>query len=504
MPALVTKVKKIKQICGSEMEGQIQSDDEQKSDKTKTKLYRRRCFFLLIISTMGTIGGFNSVAFGQVSNIFAELFRVSYAQVDWLTLGEIVGSVVVTAPLSWMMASKLLRLRMLLVGACFITTVAYSCLAISAVSRSLFPLMVSAQLLSSIASAGMSATPIIFAALWFPENQVGTAIGVIVMSAHLGSILGLTIPTNVLAQPTRQENKTFANETNHSWVAEDQVKFGAIFATMVLILLIYDILLFIFCTDRPPTPPTKAQELKLESDQFSGFLSLKAYIDLLKALFKNKNYILSSVAFGILNQANMVEITMLSQILRHDFEANVNIRQHADVLGGYIMTVLSASSLIGSAVGAKIVDRYKRYNVITILSVLFTFVSSVGLLFAFFFKSLPLWFVFSALYGFLRQPGVIAIFDLVAQETYPMDEMFVTIWLNLFVTLMSIFFGEMGRVIFNAVGSFPVLSFQSSCLLVGALLSCFMKLQNKRLNAETSSALSQTQVDERTALMTDE
>jgi len=31
-----------------------------------------------------------------------------------------------------------------------------------------------------------------------------------------------------------------------------------------------------------------------------------------------------------------------------------------------------------------------------------------------------------------------------------------------------------------------------------------MKLQNKRLNVETSSALPQTQVDERTALMTDE
>jgi len=206
------------------------------------------------------------------------------------------------------------------------------------------------------------------------------------MSTHLGGILGLTIPTKILAQPTNQGNTTFANETNGSWIADDQIKLGAIFATMVLMFLVCEIFLFIHFTDRPPTPPTKAQELKIESDQFSGFLSLKAYIDFIKTLFKNRNYILSCVACGILNQSNMVEITMLSQILRHDFEANEKIRRHADVRGGYIMTVSSVSSLIGSIVGGKLVDRYKRYDVITILSFLLGFASSAGLLFAFFFK----------------------------------------------------------------------------------------------------------------------
>jgi len=195
---------------------------------------------------------------------------------------------------------------------------------------------------------------------------------------------------------------------------------------------------------------------------------------------------------------------MLSQILRHDFEANVKIRGHADVIGGFIMTVSSVSGLFGSIVGGKFADRYKRYHVITILNVLLAFLSSVGLLFAFFFKSLPLWFVFSALYGFLRQPGVVALSDVVTQETYPVDEMFATIWLIWFLTFISIFFGEIGRVIFIAAGSFPVLIFHSSFLLIGLLLSCFMKLQNKRLKAETSSSLPQAQVDERTALMTDD
>jgi len=63
---------------------------------------------------------------------------------------------------------------------------------------------------------------------------------------------------------------------------------GAIFASMVLMLLICDIFLYIYFTDRPPTRPTKAQELKLESDQFSGFLSLKAYIDLVRHYSKTK------------------------------------------------------------------------------------------------------------------------------------------------------------------------------------------------------------------------
>jgi len=486
------------------MEGQNQNDHEERNDKTEIKLYRRRWLLLLTLSTVAMIGGFDGVAYGQISNILVAFFRVGYVAVDWLTLGLNVGPFLLTVPLSWLMASKFLKFRMFYVGACFIGTAAYCFLATSVVKPSLFSLMICGQLLNSFAGAVISAAPTIFAALWFPENQVGTAIGAVVMSTHLGGILGLTIPTNILAQPTNQGNTTFANETNGSWFAEDQIKIGAIFATMVLMYFICDIFLFIYFTDRPPAPPTKAQELKIESDQFSGFLSLKAYIDLLKTLFKNKNYILSCVACGILNQANMVEITMLSQILRHDFKANVNIRRHADVLGGYIMTVSSVSSLTGSIVGGKLVDRYKRYDVITIMSFLLGFASSLGLLFAFFFKSLPMWFVFTALYGFFRQPGGIAFMDVVTQETYPMDEMFVTIWLIWFLTLISILFGEIGRVIFNSVGSFPVLIFQSSYLLIGALLSCFMKLQNKRLNVETSSALPQAQFDERTALMTDE
>ena len=192
--------------------------------KHKTKLYRRRCIFLLTLSTVAIIGGFNAVGYGQVSNIFVAFFRVNSVEVDWLTLGLNVGLFVLTVPLSWMMASKFFRFRIFYTGACFTATVGYSFLAISVVNRLLFPYMVSGQILNSFAGAFISAAPTIFAALWFTENQVGTAIGLTVMATHFGYILGLSIPTNILAQSTRQENKTFANKTSRSWFAEDQVK----------------------------------------------------------------------------------------------------------------------------------------------------------------------------------------------------------------------------------------------------------------------------------------
>jgi len=254
--------------------------------KPKQSFIVEDVFFLLNLSTVAIIGGFIAVGYGQVSNIFVAFFRVNYLEVDWLTLGLNVGLFVLTVPPSWMMASKIFRFRILYIGACF--TVGYSFLAVSVVNRLLFPYMVSGQILNTFAGAFISAAPTICAALWFTENQVGTAIGVTVMATHFGYILGFTIPTNILAQPTRQENKTFANETSRSWFAEDKVKIGAMFASVVLMLLICDVFLYIYFTDRPPTPPTKAQELKLESDQFSGFLSLKAYIDLVKHYLKTK------------------------------------------------------------------------------------------------------------------------------------------------------------------------------------------------------------------------
>jgi len=165
MRAQVENIEKIKTNI-VEVKWKVKTKTTTKRGMTKQKQsFIERDFFLLAVSPVAMIGGFNGVAYGQISNILVAFFRVSYVEVDWLSLGLNVGPFLSTVPLSWMMASKFLKFRMFYVGACFIGTAAYCFLAISVVKPSLFSLMICGQLLNSFAGAVISAAPTIFAAL---------------------------------------------------------------------------------------------------------------------------------------------------------------------------------------------------------------------------------------------------------------------------------------------------------------------------------------------------
>jgi len=70
---------------------------------------------------------------------------------------------------------------------------------------------------------------------------------------------------------------------------------------------------------------------------------------------------------------------------------------------------------------------------------------------------------------------MVVLYEIATQHTYPMDEIFVSTWLTVFLGPLGIFTGEIGRVLFNSFGSLSVLIFQSvfvfSCAVMTALIS---------------------------------
>jgi len=66
----------------------------------------------------------------------------------------------------------------------------------------------------------------------------------------------------------------------------------AIFSTCPSIGAVCAIFLFIFVTNRPPTPPTFVQSVKQNQQRQTQLLSLESYIKLVKALLKNKTFLL--------------------------------------------------------------------------------------------------------------------------------------------------------------------------------------------------------------------
>ena len=474
--------------------------DKAKSPSESYKIYKRRWALLAAVSALQILNGFSFACYGQVSNVFAPFYHVTYFEVDWLTLTMDVGPIILTIPFSWFMVTEKMGFKSLILTAAFASTIGYICVVASVAKRWLFPLMIVGQIFNSVSSTAMLVSPSVFAVLWFPEKEVGSAIGINVMSLYAGEILAYTVLTNILAQPPLNLSLNSSVTVNQSWLVEDRWKLYVIFAVSLSIATICAIFLSIYLTDRPPTPPTFAQSVKQNQQRQTQLLSLESYIKLVKALLKNKTFLLAAVVFAALFQVSTVLFTMLSQILRQMFQIK-KMNYNADVMGGYIMTAFGVGSCIGSIAGGKLVDRYKRYGVISITSCLLTLLSSAGFIPAFAFGSLPAFFVCSALYGVVSQPGIVAIYEIATQETYPINETFSTVWLTGFQALMAIVYGEIGRLLFTASGGLSVLVFQSANFIVTIVLSCLFSTKNKRLSVENHENCNESNVSEHSMLL---
>ena len=477
--------------------------DDQVNEQPSYILYKRRWFILLALSAIQMCCGFAVASVGQVSNIFVAFYRVGYKEVDWLTLGANIGPVVLTVPLSFIIAKNCFGFRYLSLAAAGSSTAGFACLSCSVIHRSLFPVTFLGQILNSAAKTTIVLSPPVFAALWFPEQQVGTAIGINIMSMYLGNAIGFFLPATVLTQPNTQGNTSLANQTQPQWVADDQLKLGAIFSSFLLISGLCFVYLYVYVTDRPPTPPNKAQKVKESRRKEYESPSPASYWSLVASLLVNRTYLLACVVFGILFQVIIVEYTMLAQIMKEDF-GKENQPFRADTIAGYIMFASAMASMLGCFAGGELVDRCKQYKAIAISSCFLAFMSSVGLVVALMFRSLPFFFVCSAFFGVMAQFGVVSIYDIIAQHTYPIDESFSCVWLIGTQALIAILLGELGRILYRVYGGLAVLLLQSVSLLISVILSCFFVSQNKRLEAQDAFDLDLPKVHERTALITNE
>jgi len=457
-------------------------------------LYKRRWAYLLLLATLQLPGGFSFVCFGQMSKIFVVFFQITYVEVDWLTLSINLSAIMLAVPFSLAVFYKWggLRRMCMTIGLCY--SLGYICICASLAKSTLFPLAFVGQLLNGVASTLLLALPPIFAALWFPEEQVGTAIGVNVMSFYSGCVLGLTVPQSVLHFHAPNGTQNFTE-----YLVEDRKMLACIFGSFVIVAILSTICIFLYVADRPPTPPTEAQAAKTANAAIDATSpTFWSYIQTVKSLLHNKTYLLGSVTFGILFQISTVEVTMTAQIFSQMF-VGAKASYNASVIGGHIVAAFYLGSLVGSLVAAKLVDKYKRYKFIAVGSCLLSSVFSLGVLAGFVVNWIPLIFVGILLFGIISQPGLVAIYDVTTQETYPTDETFVSIWLTAIQNAFAIFFAEVGRALFLSSGGLAVLVFQSAVLLVGTSLSGFFSPHNKRLNLQIEKEVSGS---EETALLT--
>ena len=145
----------------------------------------------------------------------------------------------------------------------------------------------------------------------------------------------------------------------------------------------------IFVTDIPPTPPTKAQQMKSipkDVKQRLGFIQAS------KQLFCDKTFLLACIVFGITTEYVTLKYIMMSEMMR-ELVAKDLFSINADRFGGYLLAVYAVGAVVGILVTGKIMDICKHYYILSNIASVLTFASTLAFALGFGFANLPTLFV---------------------------------------------------------------------------------------------------------------
>nr|CAB3246493.1 feline leukemia virus subgroup C receptor-related protein 2-like [Phallusia mammillata] len=438
------------------------------------KLYKRRWVFLLGVAIFQLLGGFSTTSYGEISDFYVQFFHASHSTVDWITNARNIGAIFITFPLAWMVFNGKIGLRNMIVIVSFSATIGILLVTLSFAHRSLFALIVFGQILWGFSQMVNVSVPATFAALWFPESQVGTALSVILVGLPLGDVAGFTFPALIESPFNYTREKLSFGE-----LESGQRTLSCMYGSCLAISAVVTIFFTIFITDEPPTPPTYAQVIKkssqITSRTFANFLQTT------RVLFTNPSYVTACFMFGISFQISLLEIMMMSEIIG-DFELSSNIS--SDKMSGYIMCMFSLGAVLGTVTAGVVVNRSKKYKLLTILSNSFMFLCTVAMVVSAFFESMAGIFTSNAFFGFSGGFTSVVSLEILTQLTYPMDETLVNTWMTGIQMTIALLLGIFGRIMFNAWRGLGLLSFQSSCVFASVLMSCLISAKNRRLDVQ--------------------
>lgn len=141
-------------------------------EKRETRLYRRRFAVLAVFSLYSLVNAFQWIQYSIITNVFTHFYGVTNDQVDWLSIVYMVAYVPLIFPATWLLDRRGLRLTALLGAGLNCAGAWMKC---ASVSRELFAVTLSAQVICSVAQVFILGLPSRIASVWFGPREVSTA-----------------------------------------------------------------------------------------------------------------------------------------------------------------------------------------------------------------------------------------------------------------------------------------------------------------------------------------
>ncbi|CAK8680409.1 unnamed protein product [Clavelina lepadiformis] len=469
---------------------------------------RPRWLILILLTILAFQNGYAEISFGSVNDVYSYYFSVTHAETDWAIAGVYAGMLLAAPVMAWLNNSKLIAMRMATILFALTLLLSVLFIVIAIVARRLYILIIIGEVFNGIARALIYSLLAKFAVAWFPESQVGTAMGSVILAGNAGGIVGAIIPGIVLKRPNENYtiNCTVKEQLKSVWMDYNQPRMLAIYCPALAITAVLFIFVLILVPDLPPKPPTLAQAVKRLQTTSANLTD--NFFSATKKLFGEIRFVLVIVISGFVGRAYVVEASMLTELIR-EFSNLSTIEIAPNILGGYALTLCLAGWVLGTISGGKLLDKWKNYKFLFSTSSIATFLGCVGLALSVYFSSYSALCLTIFFFGWTFGINLITSYEIATQETYPMDELFVTLWLNGGQGAISMIAAGLARVMLNHLGGAAMLITQSATIAISFGLSLLLRLRYKRLNfsrgenyaGNNEHADEVSSVDEQTALL---
>ncbi|XP_028996860.1 feline leukemia virus subgroup C receptor-related protein 2 isoform X2 [Betta splendens] len=423
-----------------------------------TRLYWRRWLIVLLFSAYSLCNSYQWIQYGIINNIFAKFYGVDESTIDWLSMIYMLTYIPFIFPVTWLLDRKGLRVIALV-------ATAFNCagtwIKVASVRPNLFAVTLLGQFSSSFAQVFILGMPSRIASVWFGSREVSSACSIGVFGNQLGIAIGFLVP------PILVPDGDDMDELAHRIRIMFYITAGV--ATVLFILVI------LFFQERPELPPTQAQATarSIPPEDYS-------YVASIRRLLRNGPFILLIVTYGLNVGCFYAVSTLLNRMILEHYPGE-------EVNAGKIGLTIVVAGMVGSLICGLWLDWTKTYKQTTLAVY---FMSLVGMVvYAATLNLGRLWVVFitAGALGFFMTGYLPLGFEFAVELTYPESEGTSSGLLNCSAQVFGILFTICQRKIMEAYGTLAGNIFLCVFLLIGTVLTGFIKSDLRRQNANLSA-----------------
>ncbi|XP_066550173.1 choline/ethanolamine transporter flvcr2a isoform X2 [Amia ocellicauda] len=426
-----------------------------------TRLYKRRWAIVCLFSAYSLCNSFQWIQYGIINNIFMHFYSVDSFTIDWMSMIYMLTYIPFIFPVTWLLDKKGLRV-IALAGA------ALNCLGtwikVASVRPDLFGVTMFGQFSCSFAQVFILGMPSRIASVWFGSEEVSTACSIGVFGNQLGIAIGFLVPPMLV--PNLQDNDQLAHYISIMFYGTAAV------ATLLFVLVV------IVFQEKPPIPPTQAQVAmrNVPEEDYS-------YIQSILRLLRNMPFIILIISYGLNVGCFYAVSTLLNKMIIEHYPGE-------EVNAGRIGLTIVIAGMVGSLICGIWLDKTKTYKQTTLAVYVMSFIGMV--VYAFTLDLGHLWVVFitAGTLGFFMTGYLPLGFEFAVELTYPESEGTSSGLLNCSAQVFGIIFTICQGKIIDRFGTLAGNIFLCAFLLLGSIMTGFIKSDLRRQKANQAAAAS--------------